>query len=91
MESKITELKKEVQSLNMKNDGLSGDLLRVQKMSGITEENQRLEIAALTDRCVRVTHMLEAESALRRQCEDRANRFDLAETELQILRKEVFF
>jgi len=70
-------------------DTTRAELLRVQKMAGITEENQRLEIAALTDRCVRLTNLQESEGALRRKYEDRANRCDLAEAELQRQRKEV--
>lgn len=73
----------------MKFDATYAELSRLQKMSGITEENQRLEIAALTDRCLRLSNLQESESALRRKYEDRSNRFDTADAELQRMRKDV--
>ena len=83
------ELKKSIDDANLRGDSLYAELMRLQKMSGITEENQRMDINALTDRCLRVTHMMEAETALRRNYEDKANKYDAAETELLKLRKEV--
>ena len=89
LSSQVAELKKNLDAALMKSDSFAAELLRLQKISGITEENQRLEISALTDRCLRVTHQREAETAMRRQCEERANKYDLAEAELLRLRKEV--
>lgn len=87
--NKCQELKSALDSALMKYDATHAELARLQKMSGITEENQRLEIAALTDRCLRLSNLQESESALRRKYEDRANKFDTADSELQRLRKDV--
>lgn len=87
--SKCTDLKSSLDTALMKYDASQAELLRLQKISGITEENQRLEIAALTDRCVRLANLNESESALRIKYEERANRFDMADAELQRQRKEV--
>jgi chromosome segregation ATPase len=87
--NKCSELKAALDAATLKIDATNAELVRVQRMAGITEENQRQEIAALTDRCVRLTNMNETESALRRKFEDRANRFDAADAELQRLRREV--
>jgi len=73
----------------MKYDASHAELMRLQKISGINEENLRLEITALTDRCLRLTNLQESESALRRRYEERANKYDVAEAELTKLRKEV--
>lgn len=87
--NKCSELTAALGAAKLKHETTSAELVRVQRMAGITEENQRQEIAALTDRCVRLANMNESETALRRQLEDRAARCDLAEAELQRLRKEV--
>jgi len=73
----------------MKYDASHAELARLQKISGINEENLRLEITALTDRCLRLTNLQEAESALRKRYEDKANKYDVAEVELVKLKKEV--
>jgi len=86
---KYTEVKTTLDTTMMKYDASHAELMRLQKISGINEENLRLEITALTDRCLRLTNLQESESALRRRYEDRANKYDVAESELAKLRKEV--
>ena len=86
---KYTEVKTTLDTTLMKYDASHAELMRLQKISGINEENLRLEITALTDRCLRLTNLHESESALRRRYEERANKYDVAETELTKLRKEV--
>eukprot|EP01032_Pedospumella_encystans_P010921 gene10921-12742_t len=85
---KYTEVKTTLDTTLMKYDASHAELMRLQKISGINEENLRLEITALTDRCLRLTNLHESESALRRRYEERANKYDVAETELTKLRKE---
>ena len=89
MNRKYTEVKTTLDTTLMKYDASHAELMRLQKISGINEENLRLEITALTDRCLRLTNLHESESALRRRYEERANKYDVAETELTKLRKEV--
>lgn len=89
LNSTITNLKKELSLSKMNADSTAAELVRVQKVAGITEENQRLEIAALEDRCRRLTNMLEAETIVRRQNEEKATKYDLAAADLSKLQKEV--
>lgn len=81
--------RKQLELVRLEHDAQSVELMRVQKISGITEENQRLEIAALKDRCSRLNSMLEAETALRRTNEEKASKFELADDEVRKLRKEI--
>lgn len=81
--------KKQLEIVRMDHDAQKVELLRLQKLSGITEENQRLEISALKDRCERLNAMLESESVVRRANEEKASKFDMADSELQKLRREV--
>ncbi len=87
--SKCVETKTSLDVALQKYDAVHAELSRLQKISSINEENQRLEIAALTDRCVRLTNLHESESALRRKYEEKAHKFDAADAELQKHRKEV--
>ena len=61
---------------------------RIQKISALNTENQRLENVALGDRCNRLSAMLEAESKLRKASEEKAARSDCADEELHKLRRE---
>lgn len=88
---RYNDTKAALDSTHMKYDATHAELARLQKISGINEENLRLEITALTDRCLRLTNLQEAESALRKRYEDKANKYDVAETELVKLKKEVRF
>ena len=85
----LTDVKKQLELVRLDSESRGMELLRVQKVSGISEENQRLEVAALQDRCQRLNAMLEAESAVRKLNEDKAGKYEMAEDELLKLRKEV--
>lgn len=55
---------------------LTAELERHRRMAESTSDGENIERRAVEERCKRVTHMLEAETALRRQYEDKARQFD---------------
>ena len=82
-------LKKRSEQLQLDFDSQYAELSRLQKMSAINEQNAKLEIAALESRNERLSSILEAETVLRKQSDEKANKFDASEPELQQLRREV--
>lgn len=83
-------IKKNFDDMIIKHDSQGAELLRLQRISNINAENSRVEIQALESRNERLTYMLDSETVLRRQNEERASKYDHADAELIKLRKEVF-
>ncbi|KAJ1429024.1 hypothetical protein B484DRAFT_419235 [Ochromonadaceae sp. CCMP2298] len=73
----------------LQKEALGAELFRTQRMAAIRGDNQSLEMQMLSERSTRLSQSLEAEAALRRAGDERAQRCDLAEAEAARLGREM--
>eukprot|EP01038_Epipyxis_sp_PR26KG_P012270 gene12270-16453_t len=86
---KIIDLKKRCDLLAGDLEAKESELLRIQKVKSVTEENNQLEIVSLRERCDKLNVMLEAETIIRQQMQDKAMKCDRIEEELKRFKIQV--
>ena len=96
IKSDLEKTKLDLQSANQRYNEVSAtlealqyDMSRQQRVNDGSLQGEVIERKALEDRCQRLNTLLEAEAKLRRQCEEKASKYDITMTECEKLREEV--
>jgi len=87
--SQLLTLKRTSDEMQYNYDTQHAELSRLQKISTINEQNACLELKALESRNERLASLLEAETILRKQSDEKASKYDVCELEVLQLRREV--